>query len=301
MNWTVYWFMFPACIVISSIAMLSGISGAAMLSPTIILGFPLIGVPLLAPAAAIGMSLFTEFFGFSSGVVGYARRCLIDYNVASQMIYAAVPFAAAGALASAYINPALLKTIYGVMMFGLAGVLVRQSFTHPTSYPAALETSPEGGTREFRVERDTHVCAAGRKEYRYKPEGLGLSRTLTAVGGTLSGMLSTGLGEIELPQLVGICRLPLPVAAGTSILIVTAGVAAGSVTHVARLLSEGGLSAVPWNLIVYTVPGALIGGQIGARLQGTVREATMERFMAGLFVVIGAAFLASVWLRGGLR
>ncbi len=297
MNWTVYWFMFPACIVIGSIAMLSGISGAAMLSPTIILVFPLIGVPSLAPAAAIGMSLFTEFFGFSSGVAGYARRCLIDYNVARQMIYVAVPFAAAGALASAYINPALLKTIYGALMFGLAMVLVRQSFTHPASYPAALNTSPEGGTREFRAEGDTHVWAAGRKEYRYKPEGLRLSHALTAVGGTLSGMLSTGLGEIELPQLVGICRLPLPVAAGTSILIVAAGVAAGSFTHMARLLSEGGLSAVPWNLIVYTVPGALIGGQIGAKLQGTVREATMERLMAGLFVIIGTAFLASVWVR----
>ena len=300
MNWTVYWFMFPACIVISSIAMLSGISGAAMLSPTIILVFPLVGVPWLAPAAAIGMSLLTEFFGFSSGVAGYARRCLIDYEVARQMIYVAVPFAAAGAQASAYINPALLKTIYAGLMFGLAVVLVRQSFRHPTSYPAALETSPEGD-RGFHMEGDTHVSAAGNKEYRYKPEGLGLSRALTAVGGTLSGMLSTGLGEIELPQLVGICRLPLPVAAGTSILIVTAAVAAGSVTHVARLLSEGGFSAVPWNLIVYTVPGALIGGQIGAKLQGTVREATMERLMAGLFVVIGSAFLASVWLRGGLR
>ncbi len=293
--------MFPACIVISSIAMLSGISGAAMLSPTIILGFPLIGAPSLAAAAAIGMSLVTEFFGFASGVAGYARRCMIDYNVARQMVYAAVPFAAAGALASASLNPALLKTIYGVMMFGLAVVLVRQSLTHPTSYPSALATSPGEGRRRFSVAGDTHVCAAGGKEFRYKPEGLGLSRALTAVGGALSGMLSTGLGEIELPQLVGICRLPLPVAAGTSILIVTAGVAAGSITHMARLLSDGGLRAVPWNLIVYTVPGALIGGQIGAKLQGTVREAIMERFMAGLFLLIGAAFLASVWLRGGLR
>jgi uncharacterized protein len=282
MNWTVYWFMFPACIVISSIAMLSGISGAAMLSPTIILGFPVLGVPALAAPAAIGMSLLTEFFGFASGVAGYARRCLIDYRVAGQMIYVAVPFAAAGALASAYLDPALLKTIYGVMMFGLAGVLVRQSAVRPVSYPSALE-------------------ASGGKTYRYTPGGLGVSRALTAVGGTLSGMLSTGIGEIELPQLVGICRLPLPVAAGTSILIVTAAVAAGSITHVARLLSAGGLRAVPWNLIVYTVPGALIGGQIGAKLQGAVREATMERFMAGLFVLIGAAFLASVWLRGGPR
>lgn len=67
------------------------------------------------------------------------------------------------------------------------------------------------------------------------------------------------------------------------------------IAHVARLLSSGGTGAVPWNLIVYTVPGALIGGQIGSRLEGTVRETYMERFMAGLFAAIGAAFLASVW------
>jgi uncharacterized membrane protein YfcA len=297
MNWAVYWFMFPACIVIASIAMLSGISGAAMLSPTLILVFPLLGVPSLTPAAAIGMSLFTEFFGFASGVAGYARRCLIDYQIARQMILVAVPFAAVGALASAYLNPVLLKTIYGVLMFVLAGVLVRQSYAHPTSYPAALETTPSKDRGEFRTEGDTHVYATRSKVYRYQPSGLEISRALTAGGGVLSGMLSTGIGEIELPQLVGLCRLPLPIAAGTSVLIVTAAVAAGSVTHLVRLISEGGLSAVPWNLIIYTVPGALIGGQIGARLQGTVREAIMERAMAGLFVLIGAAFLASVWLR----
>ncbi len=297
MNWAVYWFMFPACIVIASIAMLSGISGAAMLSPTLILVFPLLGVPSLTPAAAIGMSLFTEFFGFASGVAGYARRCLIDYQIARQMILVAVPFAAVGALASAYLNPVLLKTIYGVLMFVLAGVLVRQSYAHPTSYPAALETTPSEDRGEFRTEGDTHVYATRSKVYRYQPSGLEISRALTAGGGVLSGMLSTGIGEIELPQLVGLCRLPLPIAAGTSVLIVTAAVAAGSVTHLVRLISEGGLSAVPWNLIIYTVPGALIGGQIGARLQGTVREAIMERAMAGLFVLIGAAFLASVWLR----
>lgn len=61
MSWTVYWFMFPVCIVIASIAMLSGISRAAILSPVLILVFPVVGVPLLAPAAAaIGMSLLSR-------------------------------------------------------------------------------------------------------------------------------------------------------------------------------------------------------------------------------------------------
>jgi uncharacterized protein len=78
MDWAVYWFMLPVSIGIATIAMSSGISGAALLSPVLIIGFPLLGVPKLAPASAIGLSLFTEFSGFSSGVVGYVRRRLFD-------------------------------------------------------------------------------------------------------------------------------------------------------------------------------------------------------------------------------
>jgi len=119
--------MFPACIVIASIAMMSGISGAAMLSPAIILGFPLIGVPELAPAAAIGMSLFTEFFGFGSGVVGYVRRGLVDFKTYRALVWVAVPVAALAGFASQEIHPDLLKAVYGVMMFPLALVLYRQA------------------------------------------------------------------------------------------------------------------------------------------------------------------------------
>ncbi len=298
MDWTVYWFMFPACIVIASVAMLSGISGAAILSPVIILAFPILGVPPLAAAAAIGMSLFTEFFGFGSGVAGYARRCLIDHKIARQMIVIAVPFAGAGAWASHLLSPSLLKTVYGVLMFGLSAVLLRQSSIQPSSYPAALATTPDGGQAEFRTERGIHIVrAADGTEYRYAPCRPGISHVLTALGALLAGMLSTGIGEIEMGQFVALCRIPLPVAAGTSILIVAGTVAAGSIAHIVRLVSAGGLAAVPWNLVIYTVPGALIGGQIGSRLQGRVSEAAMERFMAGLFLVIGVAFLVSVWRR----
>jgi hypothetical protein len=45
MDWLVYWFMFPACIVIAATATFSGISGAALMTPFFLIGFPLIGVP----------------------------------------------------------------------------------------------------------------------------------------------------------------------------------------------------------------------------------------------------------------
>lgn len=43
-DWFVYWFMLPACILIASAAMLTGISGTAMLTPFLILVFPLINL-----------------------------------------------------------------------------------------------------------------------------------------------------------------------------------------------------------------------------------------------------------------
>ena len=68
--------MLPICIAIASVAMLTGIGGTAMLTPILILGFPLLqpfGIPTLEPGEAIGMALLTEFFGFVSGVYGYHR------------------------------------------------------------------------------------------------------------------------------------------------------------------------------------------------------------------------------------
>lgn len=60
------------------------------------------------------------------------------------------------------------------------------------------------------------------------------------------------------------------------------------------------MGAIPWELIVYTVPGAIIGGQIGARLQGKVPPRLMERGMAMLFVVIGIVFVLNVTVAQGL-
>ena len=97
----------------------------------------------------------------------------------------------------------------------------------------------------------------------------------------------------QMPQLVKRCHLPVAVAAGTSILIVASTVLGASIAHLGLLMQEGGVDAVPWNLVLYTVPGAMIGAQIGARLQGTISPKLMERSMAVLFAVIGALFLIS--------
>jgi len=49
---------------------------------------------------------------------------------------------------------------------------------------------------------------------------------------------------------------------------------------------------VPWNLVKYTIPGVLIGGQIAPYLagKGVFEDDQIEKFAAALFGVVGIAF-----------
>jgi hypothetical protein len=298
MDFSVYTFMLPVCIVIATIAMASGISGAALLSPTIIIGFPLFGVPTLTPAAAIGSSLFTEFSGFGSGVIGYVRRRLVDFRTARALVIVAVPVAAAAGFLSSEIDPRVLKGVYGLLMLPLAAVLWRQAGEELR--PGSRDPKPRYARIRDQNRDLTRIVDSEGNVYEWRTCNRRVGRLLTAGGAAMAGLISTGIGEIEMPQLVKRCHVPVPVAAATSIVIVAATVLGASVAHFLRLLQEGGVDAIPWNLIVYTVPGAIIGGQIGSRVQGNVPPRIMERSMAILFLAIGVVFLLNVTVAQGL-
>ena len=92
-----------------------------------------------------------------------------------------------------------------------------------------------------------------------------------------------------MPQLAKRNGVPIPVAAATSVFVVIVVIAAASFTQISSLVAQGGLNAVPWNVVVYTIPAVIIGGQIGPRLQGKIAPRTMERSIGYLFLVIGFA------------
>jgi len=103
----------------------------------------------------------------------------------------------------------------------------------------------------------------------------------------MTGMVSVGMGELLMPQLVRRLEIPLPVAAATSVLVVVCVFLAAAASHVLRMLEAGGASGIPWSLLVYTVPGVVIGAQIGPRLQGRLPDVTMVRLIALFFTAIG--------------
>lgn len=284
MDFTLYWFMFPVAMMVCTTAMLSGIGGAALFMPIFLLVFPLLGsgYALVDPTAAIAVALFTEAFGFSSGFIGYRRRGLIDFGLAKSFLYWAVPLAILGALIVHWIPDFMIRLLYGMLMVVMAGIFL---ITHHHLQESEMITNGH----LFRSLTDSHG-----KTYQYPMYQA--KRGQTGLGGFLTGMLSAGIGEVVMPQLVKRGKVPIPVAAGTSILVVIITVFSASFTHIATLVQQGGINAVPWNILCYTIPGVLIGGQIGSRMQGKIAPDTMERAIGSVFLLIGVAMLGTVLL-----
>lgn len=310
MDWTVYWFMLPACIIIASVAMFSGISGAAMLIPVFLIGFPLFDVPRLTTVEAIGTSLFLETSGFGTGLYRYFRRRLVDSATAWRLIALTLPLGMLGALASAHAPVQALRLGYGVAMVGLAVLLVREthateSAVVPASSQPNLAGVPGGGTAPGAAfspvvdsahppcprGADRQVTAADGTAYVYCAHGLRGQQVLSGIGAFFAGLISTGVGEATLPGLVRRSGFPIAVAAATSTVVVAGTVVGAALTHMVQLAATGGFSAIPWNLIVWAVPGAVLGAVLGTGLQGKVSARVTRWFFGGLFLTIGVTFL----------
>ena len=286
MDFTLYWFMFPVSILVATTAMLSGIGGAALFMPIFILLFPLLGPEymLATPVAAVGVALLTEFFGFSSGFIGYFRKRLIDFYLAKTFLMVSVPAAIAGALIAHHINSTIVIVGYGVLILIIAGIMFR-GHEILLETEVALEQGKNGNSEKYRRQ------LTDRKGNTYEYNHCSSMIVPTGLGGFLTGLLSVGIGETVMPQLVRFCRTPVPVAAATSILVVIITVMSASFTHIITLINAGGLQAVPWHLVAYTIPGVIIGGQIGPALQGRIASHLMERVIATLFTCIGIVML----------
>ncbi len=286
MDFTLYWFMFPVSIMVATCAMLSGIGGAALFTPIFILVFPLLGPEyvLHSTIAAITAALITQTFGFLSGAIGYYKRGLIDYALAGRILRVAVPVAVAGALTASLVHDSVLLAGYSILVAVLAALLWQN---RPPPHVSEGGNVPQEHRRELIDSRGVRFAwvnpALGLKSY-----------SATALGAFLTGMVSVGIGEVTISKLTR-KGVPIAIAAATSVLVVIVTVVFASTTLAVQVIRSGGWTAVPWDLLIYDIPGVLIGGQIGPRLQGKVAPHVLRRAIAALFVVLSAAMLAVAW------
>ncbi|NOZ49458.1 MAG: sulfite exporter TauE/SafE family protein [Chloroflexi bacterium] len=281
-----YWYMFPIAIVVATTAMASGVGGATFFAPIFILGLR------LNPEVAIGTGLITEVFGFTSGLLAYARKRLIDYRLGMNLLMVTIPLSLVGTWLAGSIAPDYLKLILGVGLFAIAASFLRTPDSRDIAHLDALIDQEYGGEKA-----ETCIITRDGEEFRYKVCNRNQGRLIAGIGGLFVGMISTGLGELNSYFLLQRCRVPSAVSVATSVFVVAITALVASSGHLLQFAQSNpeALRTV-LDICLFTVPGVIIGGQFGSLLARRLSQHTLERALGVLFVLVAALTLGEVLL-----
>ncbi|MBK9178521.1 MAG: sulfite exporter TauE/SafE family protein [Acidimicrobiales bacterium] len=251
---------------------LGGLGGAVLLVPLLVLS----GTPV-SEAAPLGM--LSVAAGALAAGAPQLREGTVHHRLGVTVEVAASAGTFAGALASGAISSTVLARLLAVVALGsaLSGFLRKgirnlpdDTFAGelPGEWPGSL-----GGT--YRLGDDT-------VPYQARRLALGLPAMVGA--GIVSGLSGVGGGFLKTPVMSEIMRVPVKVAAATTTFTVGVTAAAGLIVYTTqgRIDTESGAAVVL---------GGLLGGTIGARLQGVLRPTAVRKVLSAVLVVVAGILL----------
>lgn len=223
-------------------------------------GGSILTVPLLAyvagmdPKHAIATSLLVVGVTSAVGAITHARAGRVQWRIA-------VPFGLA-AMAGAYAGGRLARFVPGtVLMVAFAVVMIA----------AAVAM--------LRGRRNTTVDDAGQHLAVLKIAALGI-----AVG-TVSGLVGAGGGFLLVPALALLGGLSMPVAVGTSLVVISMQSFAGLAGHLAT-------EHIDWRMAAMVTAAAVIGAIVGGRLTALLDPNALRRAFGWFVLVMASLILA---------
>ena len=282
-----YWYMLPVAIIIAAVAKASAVGGATVFAPIFILG---LGLP---PEVAIGTGLITEVFGFASGLFAYIRMRLIDFGLGGTLLIATIPAALIGTWVAGGIDPDILKTVLGVGLFVVALSFLRApEHKDVVRMNHAIENEYGGDAQRA----ETCLLTADGEQICYTVCNRNEGRLIAGVGGLFVGMISTGLGELNGYFLLQRCRVPSRVSVATSVFVVAFTALSAATGHLFQFVQAGSdVLATVFSIVIFTVPGVIIGGQLGPSVASRISQHTLERALGVLFIIVAVLTLGEVF------
>ncbi|MBI4963966.1 MAG: sulfite exporter TauE/SafE family protein [Desulfomonile tiedjei] len=208
----------------------------------------LILVAQLDPSKAVVTSLVIQVGGMGSGSLAVIRAKKTDLGLSLYLAAAAFIGVPIGVWLSKLVSADYLVFLLGVLSLALALVFVS-------------------------TQDDFETSLVKKVSFRRTAPYLWLS-TVFAV---LTGLLSMGVGDFLVPILRNRLRLNMESAMGACLIVMAANATLAAILHVAigDKFSAG--------LVLWALPGVLLGGQIGPRLAGRIPDQTLkEIFIFGL-------------------
>ena len=314
--WLEFWWLFPFFLLGATIVNTVGISGSALFVPYLIFLFPVL-LPILSPDALVSadlspativkVGLISESFGLSSSALAFIQYGLVDRRLAVALVAGAVPFVVAGALLSFIIPEPIFHALLGLALIVASYLLFSADLGHEEpggsddSEPS-VETDGGGLPNDSDkpgsagVETDDGIVTRVDREgddYKYERSGYLERFGNYSIGGIFQGLAGFGIGELGIISMLR-TKVPVRVAIGTNHIVVAMTAVLASLVHVfGGGLVPGGhsidLATTPWNMVVWTVPATVLGGQIAPYVSAALDTGLIKRGVGVLFAVIAVA------------
>lgn len=223
-------------------------------------GGSILTVPLLTyvagmePKQAIASSLFIVGATSVMSTFTHARSGNVQWRTGLIFGVASMAGAFLGGLAGGYIPGVVLMLLFALMMIATSIAMIR-----------GRKNKGAGG------------------EKKHLPIGKIIIEGL--VVGAVTGLVGAGGGFLVVPALALLGGLPMPVAVGTSLLVISMKSFAGLAGYLTTV-------TIPWALVLGVTATAMLGALIGARLTRVVPEKALRKGF-GIFVLIMGIFVLS--------
>lgn len=259
------WILLPVAILVSGVSVAAGIGGGLLYTPVLIFFF---GVD---PLVALAIALVLELFGFTSGLIQYAKLQSIDYSLVKKLIVFTVPATVLGVVLGRVLPVSLLQFILATTLIYLGLIFLK----------GHIKTKPK------------HPHYTGLKHPHPEVDVTPAIQASSFFGGGLVGLLSGGLGEINEYNFLTKIGLKPAHAAGTSVALVVASAFIGIFSHVWFLAEEQGYEVfiLTWSILVYGIPGVLIGSWVGVRVATHLGTKHLKYFLSAFFFLLASVII----------
>lgn len=221
-------------------------------------GGSILTVPLLTYVAgidakeAIAASLFVVGTTSVVSTIAHARRGNVQWRTGLIFGVASMVGAFLGGLLGGFIPSTILMVAFALMMLATATAMLR-------------------GRKKKADTGEKKALPLGK----ILAEGLGV--------GLVTGLVGAGGGFLVVPALALLGGLPMPIAVGTSLLVISMKSFAGLAGYMTSV-------SLDWPLVLAVTAAALVGALIGARLTSVVPEQALRKGF-GVFVLVMGVFI----------
>ncbi len=226
---------------------LVGVGGAILMIPLLLYVPPVLGLDPLGIRTVTAITIVQVTAASLAGLAGHAPG--LDRRLFASIGLSMTVAALLGGLASAFVPPAVLDTVFAAMaLAATAMVLFLRDRTAPESDAALRFNVP-------------------------------VAIALGAGVGLMAGLIGAGGAFILVPLMLYVLRIPMRVVVGTSLAIVAASAIAG-------LIGKAMTGQVDWLLAAALVVGALPGGRLGSHVSRETRVTLLARVLGIVIALV---------------